>query len=201
MTQTQFTIQANAKGTKLTDWILEPNAKVLIRRIGQKWTSNPNVAPHDYDANGNPNYTVSDCYLYPGAFEGCLIACLGNPATSKWKVGNMGIVEGDPLLSQPLWLACNDDWDAVGGFGYTDNQGALTIEVIPYTQFLNELHDESIMQTFIDELGRHAGINSIEQLNDEIKNMSDKLLGLSSESSTTHVGQVVHNMAPIQTDS
>ncbi|HPI54915.1 MAG TPA: hypothetical protein PLU10_09490, partial [Chitinophagaceae bacterium] len=93
------------------------------------------------------------------------------------------------LSTGPLWVACNDDWNAVGGNGYTDNKGSITIEIILYSEFLQELTDEKTMQSFIETFSYKVGIDTIEKLQEAIKNNSDKLLLLSSESSTSKVGQ------------
>lgn len=191
MPQNQFTIPAAAKGVILPGWILTPNSKVVIRWIGGYWTSNPNVPPPQYDANGNQNYTASRVYLLPGAKEGSLVACIGNSAISKWKVGNYGIVGGDGHSAGQLWVACNDDWNASTGAGYADNKGSITIQVIPYAQFLQELTDEMAMKEFIDTVCKGTGIDTIEKLKKEIQVNGDKISKIISESSTDNVGQKV----------
>jgi len=191
MPQNQFTIPSTAKGVILPGWILTPNSKVVIRWIGGYWTSNPNVPPPQYDANGNQNYNASGAYLLPGAKEGSLVACIGNPAISKWGVGNYGVVGGDGHSAGQLWVACNDDWNASTGAGYADNKGSVIIQVVPYGQFLQELSDDDAMQEFIATVGKEVGIDSFEKLKEEIKSNSDKVLNITSESSTENVGQKV----------
>ena len=156
-----YTIDARTKGTILPGWVLTPQQRVVIRWLSGLWSSNPGVQPSMHDANGNPNYKAKGGYLLPGSNEGCLVACVGNPAIRKYFVGNYGIVGG---TAGQLWVACNDDWNAIFGAGYTDNAGSVQIEVLNVLSFLKSLTTDEDVSEFFTAIGSQLKAHEVAKI-------------------------------------
>lgn len=165
-----YIVQAAAKGTVLP-FVLKPQDSVIVRWVSGFWTCNPAVPPAQYDANGNPNYTAKAGYLYPGALEGRLIACVGSPAVKAFPVGNYGVVHG---FAGQLWVACNDDWSGTYGAGYGDNRGAISVEVLYTRDLLSRLRSDKEIADLITGLESQAAHEALASTSVSVNGLLDR---------------------------
>jgi len=170
----QFTINSSITGTPLTGWVLAPYQKFVIRWISGLWSMNPNYPPTYYDAHGSGRIAGPN-YLYPGAYEGCLVGLVANPYVSKWNISNYGIIGGDDISIGGITLLINDWTTPPNPSFWSDNSGSIIVEIENYTDYLENLTDEGQMQQFADCYGHNIGITSIEKLKEAIQKKDNKL--------------------------
>ncbi len=94
---------------------------VNIKYIGGSWNVSPGMP---YSDGLGINVIAKPGYLLPDYNEGCLVGKVGNG--EPFYVGNQLEFSGE---KGRLYLAANDDVNGLYGVGYTDNIGALDVEI------------------------------------------------------------------------
>jgi phosphatidylserine decarboxylase len=121
--ESNFTVQANIKWQD-TGITLSKNNTATIRYNGNLWTANP--ATGFVDANGNSEYKAKPGYTLPGAYEGALCGRIGESG-EVFPIGFEGTTPKGQ--SGNLYLCINDDLDGRYGAGFSDNEGAIIVNI------------------------------------------------------------------------
>lgn len=122
---TAVTTQADIKWQK-TGIKITVGTHATISYVSGLWTSNPNDNNGQlYNAYGNPNFiSAKTGYTMPGQNEGALIGKVGS---TVFLVAMSVTVPVN--LTGELELCINDDLNGIYGAGFSDNEGAVVVQV------------------------------------------------------------------------
>jgi len=121
--ESNYTVQANIKWQDSGITLGEKDT-VTVRYNGGLWTANP--ATGFVDANGNSDYIAKSGYTLPGANEGALCGKIGESG-EVFLIGFKAAVPSG--LSGNLYLCINDDLNGEHGHGFSDNEGAVVVNI------------------------------------------------------------------------
>ncbi len=101
----------------------------IIEYVGGLWTANPNVNQGNlYDANGSSIVASQIGYPMENQSEGAMVGRIGsNP---PFLIGNGPVTTPSGQTGQ-LQVCINDDLNGLYGKGLADNEGAITVSIIP----------------------------------------------------------------------
>ena len=125
-TKTSFTVQSVPKW-QFSGVTVDANERVYIRYTGGTWTANP--ATGMVGPDGNSRYIAKPGYTLPGAREGALCGKVGN---NVFLVGSGATVPAG--FTGQLEFCINDDLRGQYGSGFTDNRGAVSVEITEQKQ-------------------------------------------------------------------
>ena len=127
-----FTVDAT-KGWQATGVQVPHDWQVTIKYLSGYWSFNS--AEPQCDANGNASLSAKNGYPLPGAPEGALIGCLGNPLNLNDQDDHIFLVGGEVIELNTaegeveLYLIINDDVRQEYGLGLEDNSGTIQVDI------------------------------------------------------------------------